>query len=92
MAKEKFMGRGKNGNVLVGRRAHPVRCFDSNNMPIRTFRTLRDAADWLVHNGMASSRNSGQVAITHAINGRQHYYGKDHTCKSAFGLIWKSAD
>jgi len=91
MAKEKFMGRGKNGNVLVGRRAHPVRCYDENNMPIRTFKTMNQAAEWLVHNKMASSVNSAKVGITHAINGKQHYYGKDHTSKSAFGLIWKSA-
>lgn len=86
-----FESRGKNGNVLMGRHAHPVRCFDGDGNPIKTFRTLRDAADWLVHNGMASSRNSGQVTITHAINGKQHYWGKDHTCKSAFGLFWKNA-
>ncbi len=90
MAKEKFLGRGKNGNVLAGRRAHPVRCYDENNIPIRTFKTLRDAADWVVHNGWSVSRNAAQVGITHAINGRQHYWGKDFIVNHAFGMTWKS--
>ncbi len=86
-----FEGRGKNGNVLVGRRSHPVRCLGIDGHPIRTFGTLRDAADWIVHNGWSVSRNAAQVAITHAVNGKQHYWGKDHICKSAFGLFWETA-
>ena len=86
-----FEGRGKNGNVLVGRRAHPVRCYDENNMPIRTFKTMKQAAEWLVHNGMAKSLNSAKVAITHAINGKQHYWGKDFYVHHAYGMTWKSA-
>lgn len=90
MTKEKFMGRGKNGNVLMGRCAHPVRCYDENNMPIKTFKSMNQAAEWLVHNNFAKSINSAKVSITHAINGRQHYWGKDFICKSAYGMIWKS--
>jgi len=88
--KEKFMGRGKNGNVLMGGHSHSVRCYDFDGNPIRTFSSLRKAGEWLVHNGMTKSVNSGQVGITHAINGKQHYWGKDFCVKSAFGMIWKS--
>lgn len=85
-----FEGRGKNGNILVGRRSHPVRCYGADGMPIRTFGTLKSAGEWLVHNGFAGSVNSAKVGITHAINGRQHYWGHDHSCKTAFGLTWRS--
>ena len=64
--------------------------IDENNMPIRTFKSMNQAAEWLVHNNFAKSLNSAKVSITHSINGRQHYWGKDFICKSAYGLIWKS--
>lgn len=87
-----FEGRGKNGNVLVGRRAHPVRCYDkATGEAIRTFGTLKSAGEWLVRIGAAKTVNSAKVGITHAINGRQHYWGHDHFCKTAFGMTWKSA-
>lgn len=86
-----FEGRGKNGNVLVGRRAHPVRCYGEDGMPIRTFSTLKSAGEWLVRIRAAKTVNSAKVGITHAINGRQHYWGHDHFCKTAFGMTWKSA-
>lgn len=92
MAKEKFLGRGKNGNVLKGRASHSVRCFDENKMPIRTFKSITKAGEWLVHNNMAKSVNSAKVLITHAINGKQHYWGKDYICKSAYGMIWESVN
>lgn len=88
----KFEGRGKNGNVLMGKHSHSVRCYGVHGMPIRTFNSLTKAGEWLVHLGVAASVNSARVGITHALNGRQHYNGRDHLCSDvAFGLQWKNA-
>lgn len=81
---------GKNSNHLVGKHAHPVKCTD-NKGNVFSFKTLRNAAEWLVETGKAKTRNSAQVAITHAVNGKQHFWGKDWTCNSAYGFKWTNA-
>lgn len=81
---------GKNGNKLVGHTPHPVACYLEDGSLVKEFKTLREAANWLVNEGKARTCNSAQVAITHSINKKQHYHGKDWSCKSAFGFIWKS--
>lgn len=83
-------GYGKNGNKLVGRTAHPVACYSNDGFCIEKFKSLREAGKWCVSEGKASSVESASVAITHVMNGKQHYYGKDHNCHSAYGLIWQS--
>lgn len=89
--KERFMGRGKNGNKLMGGHAHSVRCYGADRMPIRTFRSLKKAGEWLVEMGAATSVNSAQVNITHALNQNQHYWGKDHwRSVFAYGFEWSN--
>lgn len=83
-------GYGKNGNKLVGKKGHPVACYTDEGYLVKEFRTLHEAAEWCVSEGKSRSVNAAQVAITHAINGKQHYYGKDWPCKSAFGLVWEN--
>lgn len=83
-------GYGKNGNKLVGKKSHPVAAFTDEGYKVKEFRTLREAAEWCVSEGKSRSINAAQVAITHAVNGKQHYYGKDWNCESAFGLHWES--
>lgn len=85
------MNFGPNGNLLVGGKKHEVRCFNFDGEPIRTFGSLASAANWLVRIKLAASKNAAKVSVTHALNGKQHYYGKDHLCRSAYGMIWKNA-
>ena len=59
---------GKNGNKLVGHTPHPVACYLEDGSLVKEFKTLREAANWLVNEGKARTCNSAQVAITHSIN------------------------
>lgn len=55
----------------------------------KKFDSMTAAGEWLVEKGKATSVNAAKVAITHAVNGKQHYYGKDWNCNSAYGYKWE---
>lgn len=80
--------RGPNGNLMHGGKHHPVKC--SNKEMTRSFPSIRQAGLWLVEQKKAKTLNSAMVAITHSVNGKQHYYGKDWNCNSAYGFIWEN--
>lgn len=56
---------------------------------IKKFDSMTAAGEWLVEKGKAASVNAAKVAITHAVNGKQYYYGKDWNCNSAYGYKWE---
>ena len=39
----------------------------------KKFDSMTAAGEWLVEKGKAASVNAAKVAITHAVNGKQHY-------------------
>jgi len=71
----------------MGRRPCGVKCISDTET--KWFKSLTAAGEWLVKNGEAASVNAAKVAITHAVNGKQHYYGKDWSCNSAYGRKWE---
>jgi hypothetical protein len=80
--------RGPNGNLMHGGKHHPVKC--SNEEMTRWFPSIRQAGLWLVEQKKAKTLNSAMVAITHSVNGKQHYYGRDWNCNSAYGFVWEN--
>lgn len=71
----------------TGRPGVGVKCISETET--RYFKSMTAAGEWLVKNGEAASVNAAKVAITHAVNGKQHYYGKDWSCNSAYGRKWE---
>lgn len=81
--------RGPNGNLMHGGKHHPVKCFNpTTNELIAEFPSIRQAGLFLVKEGKAKTLNSAMVAITHSVNGKQHYYGRDWGCNNAYGYKW----